>query len=184
MKTVIRVGALLGLNLALTTSIVFAEKVKIGYDKAASFSQFKTYAFKPGLLMLADEHDKLKNRLFNAMRRELNAKGMTEVQENPDVFLTYFGTLGGVSGGSGLYAPGQQARYDWGIPPGFTGVVSGTAVEGSLLIEMVNASTNQLAWRATVKGLLKNLGKPEKQGQKVDEVVKDAFKDYPPKEKR
>jgi uncharacterized protein DUF4136 len=181
MRTIMRVTALLGLYLVLATDTALAEKVKTGYDKAAPFSQFKTYAFKPGLLMLADENDRLKNRLFNAMRRELNAKGMAEVEENPNVFVTYFGTLGGVSGGSGLYAPGQQARYDWGTPPGWTGIVSDTAVEGSLLLEMVNASTNQLVWRATVKGLLKNLGKPEKQGQKIDEVVKDAFKDYPPK---
>jgi Domain of unknown function (DUF4136) len=184
MRTLISVTVLLGLNLVLATGTLFADKVKTDYDKVASFSQFKTYTFKPGLLMLADEHDRLNDHLFNAMRRELNGKGMTEVKENPDVFVTYFGTLGAISGGSGLYAPGQQARYDWGTPPGWTGIVSGTAVEGSLLIEMVNASTNQLAWRATVKGLLKNLGKPEKQGQKIDEVVKDAFRDYPPRGKR
>jgi hypothetical protein len=184
MRTITRVTVLLGLNLFLAIGTLFADKVKTGYDKAAPFSQFKTYAFKPGLLMLADEQDRLKDHLFNAMRRELDAKGMAEVKENPNVFVTYFGTLGGVSGGSGLYAPGQQARYDWGTPPGWTGIVSGTAVEGSLLVEMVNASTNQLVWRATVKGLLKNLGKPEKQGQRIDEVIKEAFKDYPPKSKR
>ena len=177
--------ALLGLILVLaTTSTVFADKVKIDYDKAASFSEFKTYAFKPGLLMLAQDHDRLDRQFFKAMRQELNNRGMTEVPENPDVYVTYFGTLGAVSSSGSLYAPGQEARYDWGIPQGWSGVTSTTGVEGSLLIEIVNASTRQLAWRATLKGLVKNLGNPDKQEQRINEVIQKAFKEYPPKSNR
>ena len=185
MRKLLEREALLGLILVLaTTSTVFADKVKIDYDKAASFSEFKTYAFKPGLLMIAEDRDRLDSRFFKAMRQELNNKGMTEVQENPNVYVTYFGTLGAVSSSGSLYAPGQLATYDWGIPQGWSGVTSTTSVQGSVLIEMVNASTRQLVWRATLQGLVKNLGNPDKQEQRINEVIQKAFKEYPPNSKR
>jgi Domain of unknown function (DUF4136) len=63
-------------------------------------------------------------------------------------------------------------------------VASTTAVQGSVLIEIVNASTRQLAWRPTLKGLVKNLGNPDKQEQRINEVIQKAFKEYPPKSQR
>ena len=124
----------LGLGLVLAASTGYADKIKSEFDKGAPFSQFKTFAFQPGLLMIGQDHDKLDEIFFTAMRNELIAKGMTEVENGPDVYVTYFGTLGGTTGGGSLYAPGQQARYDWGIPQGWSGVTSTTAIEGSLLI--------------------------------------------------
>jgi Domain of unknown function (DUF4136) len=174
---------LIALSFALTPGSAQAEKIKSEFDKEASFSKFKTYAFKPGLLMAAQDHDRLDTHIVNTMRNELNAKGMTEAKENPDVFVTYFGTLGALQAESSLYAPGQMARYDWGIPQGWSGILSTTAVQGSLLIEVVNASTNQLAWRAIVQDRVKNLGNPEKQEQKLSEILSKVFRQYPPKGK-
>jgi hypothetical protein len=159
----------------------WADKIKTDYDKSASFPEFKTYAFKPGLLMLGEGKERVDEQMVSSMRRELNAKGLTEVQENPSLFVTYFGTLGSVSASGSLYAPGQMARYDWGIPQGWSGVTSDTALTGSLLIEVVNASSRQLLWRARIEGLVKNLGKPEKQGPRISDLVQKAFKAYPPK---
>ena len=185
MRKLLEREVLVGLIMVLaTTSTAFADKIKTDYDKAASFSQFKTYAFKPGLLMIAEDRDRLDGRFFKAMRQELNNKGMTEVQENPNVYVTYFGTLGAVSSSGSLYAPGQLATYEWGIPQGWSGVTSTTSVQGSVLIEMVNASTRQLVWRATLQALVKNLGNPDQQEQRINEVIQKAFKEYPPNIKR
>ena len=173
--------SVLGLSLVLSSTTGYADKIKSEFDKAATFSQFKTYAFKPGLLMIGQDHDKLDGFFFDAMRKELNAKAMTEVKDHPDVYVTYFGTLGGKTTSGSLYAPGQVASYDWGIPQGWSGVTSTTAIEGSLLIEVVNASSKQLAWRAIAEGLVKNLGRLDKQEARINEVVKKAFQNYPPK---
>jgi hypothetical protein len=161
----------------------WADKIKTDFDKSASFSEFKTYAFKPGLLMLAEGRDRVDEQMVSAMRRELNAKGFTEVQENPSLFVTYFGTLGAMSSSGNLYAPGQLARYDWGIPQGWSGVASDTVLTGSLLIEVVNAASKQLLWRARIEGAVKNLNKPEKQGPRINEFIQKALKDFPPKAK-
>ncbi len=140
------------LIVVLGTKWSWADKIKTDFDKSASFSEFKTYAFKPGLLMLAEGKERVDDQMISAMRRELNAKGLTEVQENPSLFVTYFGTLGTASSSGNLYAPGQLARYDWGIPQGWSGVTSDTVLTGSLLIEVVNASSRQLLWRARIEG--------------------------------
>jgi len=176
-----KIATLFGLGTLLAVSTGYTDKIKTSFDKAAPFSEFKTYAFKSGLLMIGQDHDKLDRFFFDALRNELNAKGMTEVKENPDVFVTYAGIVGGKAASDSLNAPGQLASYDWGIPQGWSTVTSTVEVEGSVLIEIVNASTKQLAWRAAVTGLVRNLGQLDKQQQKIQDVVKKAFKDYPPK---
>jgi len=183
MRITSRAGVLVILIIVLGPRWSWADKIKTDFDKSASFSEFKTYAFKPGLLMLAEGRDRVDDQMINAMRRELNAKGLTEVQENPNLFVTYFGTLGAISTSGNLYAPGQLARYDWGIPQGWSGVTSDTVLTGSLLIEVVNASSKQLLWRARIEGAVKNLNKPEKQGPRINEFIQKAFKDFPPKGK-
>jgi Domain of unknown function (DUF4136) len=183
MRVISRLGAFVILILVFGTKWSWADKIKTDFDKSASFSEFKTYAFKPGLLMLAEGKERVDDQMISAMRRELNAKGFTEVQENPSLFVTYFGTLGTASASGNLYAPGQQARYDWGIPQGWSGVTSDTVLTGTLLIEVVNASSRQLLWRARIEGAVKNLNKPEKQGPRITELVQKAFKDFPPKGK-
>ena len=181
MPAMSRAAVVFVLILAFGTKAGWADKIKTDFDKSASFSQFKTYAFKPGLLMLAEGRDRVDGQMVSAMRRELNGKGLTEVQENPSLFVTYFGTLGSVSASGNLYAPGQLARYDWGIPQGWSGVTSDVILTGTLLIEVVNAASKQLLWRAQIEGGVKNLNKPEKQGPRINEFVQKAFKSFPPK---
>jgi hypothetical protein len=181
MRVTSRAGVLVILIGVFGTRCGWADKIKTDYDKSASFSQFKTYAFKKGVLMLAEGRDRVDEQMVSAMRRELNAKGFTEVKDNPSLFVTYFGTLGSVSASGSLYTPGQEARYDWGIPQGWSGVTSDTHLTGSLLIEVVNASSKQLLWRARIEGAVKNLNNPEKQGPRINEMVQKAFKAFPPK---
>src|SRR5687767_12459527 len=105
MRVTSRAGVFVTLIVVFGTTWGWADKIKTDYDKSASFSEFKTYAFKPGLLLLAEGRDRVDNQMIEAMRRELNAKGFTEVQENPNLFVTYFGTLGAISASGSLYTP-------------------------------------------------------------------------------
>jgi len=164
---------------SLTEVGIFAQKVTSEVDKAAPFSEYRTFAFKPGELLIGGDEKQLNPVLLDALRHELNTRGLAEAQEKPSVYVTYFGSLGALTSSGSLLAPGQSLRYDWGIPQGWSAVASSTVVEGSLLIEMADASTNKLVWIATVSGVLKNLGNPEKQKKKIPEVVSKAFLKYP-----
>jgi hypothetical protein len=134
--------------------------------------------------MLAEGKDRVDDQMISAMRRELNSKGLTEVQEKPQSVRHLLRHAGrGIGWRRACMHPGQEARYDWGIPQGWSGVTSDTVLTGSLLIEVVNASSRQLLWRARIEGAVKNLNKPEKQGPRINEFVQKAFKDFPPKGK-
>ena len=61
--------------------------------------------------------------VFNSTRRELEARGMQEVKERPDIYLTYFLNLEGLAASGSLNAPGLQSRYDYGIPSGLSSCV-------------------------------------------------------------
>jgi hypothetical protein len=135
----------LSLALLLTCPTVLADKIKHEFDKQAPFASFKTYAFKPGLNTVSTNREQMDSFVFNSTRRELEARGMQEVKERPDIYLTYFLNLEGLAASGSLNAPGLQSRYDYGIPSGLSSVSSSVAMKGTLLLEMVNAATNQLA---------------------------------------
>jgi Domain of unknown function (DUF4136) len=172
---------MLCLALLLTCSPALADKIKNEFDKQAPFGSFKTYAFKPGLNTAGVDKERMDKLLIGSLQRELEARGMKQATDKPDVYVTYVLGIGGVEASGSLYAPGLGARYDYGIPPGLSSVSSAVALEGTLLIEMVNASTNHLAWRAICSGLVKHLNDPEKQEKRINEVVRKAFRSYPPK---
>jgi hypothetical protein len=51
--------------------------------------------------------------------------------------------------------------------------------EGTLILDLIEAKSNSLAWRATLKGVLSQ--DPKDNEKMVKEAVADAFKKYPPK---
>jgi hypothetical protein len=165
---------LIFLVLLLTGSAVRADKIKNEFDRQAPFGNFKTYAFKRGLNTLSTNREQMEQFVLNPARRELEARGMQEVNANPDVYLTYFLTLDRTAAASGsLYTPGMKARYDFGIPGG--GMSSTVVLKGTLVIEMVGAINNKLAWRGICSDSVKHSDEP------MDESVRKPFRNYPPK---
>ena len=49
---------------------------------------------------------------------------------------------------------------------------------GSLIVDMVDASSDALVWQATASGSIK--GDPQKAQQQLEKALADAFKKYPP----
>ena len=170
---------MLFLVLLLATNVVRADKIKNEFDKQAPFGSFKTYAFKPGLNTLSTNREQMEQFVLHPTRRELEARGMQEVNANPDVYLTYFLSLDGTAASGSLYAPGMKARYDFGIPG--RGMSSTVVLKGTLVIEIVGATNNKLAWRAICSDSVKPSDEPAKQEKQMDQIVRKAFRNYPPK---
>lgn len=55
-------------------------------------------------------------------------------------------------------------------------------VEGTIIIDMVDAKTNHLVWRAITTKTGSSLIDVQKE-KKVDKIVSDAFKHFPPSSK-
>jgi hypothetical protein len=52
---------------------------------------------------------------------------------------------------------------------------------GTLIIDLVDASSNKLVWRGTGTDVVST--KPEKNAEKINKIVPKIFKNYPPKKK-
>ena len=60
------------------------------------------------------------------------------------------------------------------------GVSVNTSEKGTLVIDFITASTNELIWQGIAKGTLKPDQSQEKQEKRINEVVTKLFENFPP----
>jgi hypothetical protein len=175
----------------LSVSSAWSQKVTVKYDHSANFLNYKTYGWKPPQLLTQQgkENEKLINQtLIDAVNTQLQSKGLTEVQNNPDLYVTYSGgSMVGNSKAGTAYAP-----YDLRAAP-VSGVWTSNTIPGSvpnvwvsmegiLMFEIRDAKTDDVVWSSLLKKKLKNPGQmPKDLDKAAGEIVNKAFKDFPPK---
>ena len=150
--------------------------VKTDYDHSVHFSQYHTYQWK---LMEAPGQGVVNNsitvdRIKNAIAQQLTRKGIEETNRNPDVYLIYhLNASNRVEFFPGYYGWGWRRGW-WG--PGYAEHFAA----GTLTIDMVDAHTNRLVWRAYCGDTAPNV--IDFQSEKnIHKMVSAAFKQYPPK---
>jgi hypothetical protein len=156
-------------------------KVSSDYDKTAGFSAYKTYAFTQEAMNIQLD-DLNKNRLINAVTAELGAKGFTKAESNPDVLIdlkikgeqkqTATATsTGGYGGGYG---------YRWGGGFSTTQINYDTYIDGTLFIDMIDASKKQLVWQGRGTKTIDQDANQDKREKNINYAVKQIFMKYPP----
>jgi len=141
--------------------------VSVDYDKEADFSKLKTYAWQSGQPAV---NRLIHKRIVNAIDGQLASKGWTKTESAPNAIVIY-------------YAAVDEPRQlnAWGNGPRWGG--SGTVKEetiliGQLVVDIYDASTEQLLWRGDARDTATdNPGKNEK---KMNEAVAKLFKQFPP----
>lgn len=182
MRGIGRALVFLAMPFLLLGGAVWAQKVEMGYDKAANFSQYKTYSWIPRatpatnpVLAAIIDHD---------IDYELNEKGLRKVESNADLLVQSYGGSGEVVGG---YAaePGYTGTGGYTMP-GETmwgGSLPATPVpqimRGTITVDLVDAKQKELVWRATAKGKM-DYNKREKMLEQANKAVSEMFKKYPP----
>jgi len=161
-------------------------KTTVDFDPGIDFSKYRTFAFIGGverLVMLQVNPDLVDNRVHRAVARELTKKGLREVQfnENPDLVVRYWANSSqqlnvSTMGNWGPYGP-YVGSY-WGFL--YDSVTATSTKEGSLLVDLVDTRTKNLAWRVY---LVRKLTNVDKDWNKADEEFAKAFESYPPSEK-
>jgi hypothetical protein len=143
--------------IAVAVSIVSCSsplKVTSDYDKSTNFTQYKTFAMDT--FLLSRKINQLnQNRIVNAIRAELQKKGLTE-SNNPDLLVQTTAILkdqqsmtantsytGGAYGYGGYYRP-----YGWGggMSSSYTTYNVQNYTNGSLIISIADAKTKNLVW--------------------------------------
>ena len=152
----------------------------VDYDREADFSQVTTFSWTGK--QNPEVNDLVHNRIVNALRSNLVAKGLREVDSNPDVLVTYYGdtdertVIDTMNTGYG-YGPG------WGWGGGGMGMGSYTTTvrthqEGTIIVDGYRADDKQLVWRGTVTGTISD--DPKKNEKNIVKGVAKLFEKYPP----
>jgi hypothetical protein len=171
-------------GLAMLTLSCASISVATDYDKNADFARYRTFAFLGGHIWIngiADDNNTLvKDRIRNSVVATLTAKGLRQVTENPDVYVAY---LAGARTrteieSTGPYGAGFGPYFGvggwWG--PTYSSWWARTYDEGTLVIDLIDASTKKLVWRAYAQT---EINKPISD-QKMQQVTDRAFKTFPP----
>ena len=165
---------------ALAATPAFAAKPQIQWDEAYDFSTIKTFQWDNSPESLEAKNPFMHSRVVAAIENELTAVGLTKVQANADVHVTYhtsteqqvrlnstsfgysFGGYGGV--GWGHYG------YGYGGPVSTTTSVS-TYDEGTLVVDIWASESKQMIWRGTATRVFsEDIDKAERQ---VVEIIED-----------
>jgi hypothetical protein len=157
-------------------------KVSSDFDKTATFPAYKTYAFTPEALALPLD-DINRNRLLGAIERELAAKGFTK-SDNPDVLIdlnikTQTQQTATATNTGGYY--GRGYRYGYGGGFSTTTINYDTYTDGTLFIDMIDATKKQLVWQGRGTKTIEEDASQQRREENINYAVKQIFVKYPPK---
>lgn len=171
---------LITLLIAFGAMSVNAQKVKVGADPAVNLSKYKTYAWsKP----LPPGNPFVQQTIVQSVEQALAAKGLTKVEENPDITIAYYAAANGnIQIGYPSWANAMGSAVSTGI-----GVDSQSWVvsKGMLVVDIADAATKSTVWRGSATQSLEHgpTGDPMKDAKTVEKPIRKAvekmFKQYP-----
>jgi hypothetical protein len=158
-------------------AIVRAQKASCDYDSTVNFSQFRTYAWKPGTP--AGEHF-LDKRIVSSIDAQLAAKGLARTNSTPDLYVLYHVGLGVQRSVSG-FVSGPGGAYGWRGGLDSIDVRLNELATGTLVIDLVDAANQELVWRGVATKEIDVEAKPEKRDEAIAKTVDKILRNYPPK---
>lgn len=153
-------------------------RVASDYDKNVHFEDYKTFAFFKNGIDKAEISDLDKRRILRAIETELLTKGFTK-SENPDILVSIFTKsrekINVYNNGFGRYG------YGWGWNPWYYNSHStvSTSTEGTLYIDLIDASKKELVWQGMGVGYISK-SNMEKKEEQIKDFVAKIMEKYPP----
>jgi hypothetical protein len=163
----------------LFSASLLAQKTDVGFARGTDFSQFHTYSWQKSPQPAKGIWDQ---RVVEGINQQLQAKGLKEVQSDPDLWVVY---ASHIQEQSRVVGEGYNFGPTWGGGMWWNGpqtVTYGTFVteEGTLIVELGNPRTHELEWRGAVTDTIHD--KTNKNIKDLDKSIEKLFKDYPPKD--
>ena len=149
------------------------------YDKAANFSQYKTWSLKDDGSI---KNPLLFKRFEAAVTNELSKKGLTRSDDNPDLWVAAHTRL---SKETRVNTYDTGWGYGWGWRGGYAGggMTTSTVQDipvGTLIVDLADARRKELVWRGMATDTLNPNSSPEEKDQKLQAAVAKMFENYPP----
>jgi hypothetical protein len=178
MNTQPKIFASVGILLLAATASM-AQQVKTDYDHNTDFTQYKTYSWEK-----VQTQDPLwVDRIKEAVNAALTAKGLTQAPSGGNVAIVAIETTQNQQTLNTFY-DGFGGGWRWRGLGGFGDAT--TTVEnykvGTLVVDLFDANTKKLIWRASSSDTLSN--KSDKNIKELDKGVQKMFNHFPPEEKK
>jgi len=147
------------------------------YDRDADFASYRTYSWMPfdvsgpaDARQAQQQSPLMHKRTVSLVDEQLVKDGLTKkVEGDVDLWVTYYGES----------EQQVQIRQRRGYDP------LGTTVqhyeEGTLIIDLIDATTNKLVWRGIAEATLSDNPTAEEEAERLKDSIKKVFKKFPPK---
>jgi hypothetical protein len=168
-----RVVSLLGLVLGLLVGSAAAQSVQSDFDRTFQFSNLKTFSFAVQRRGATDplSTDSLNDgRIRTGLESQLIANGFHMETGKADFVIAYY-----VKTKNKL----SVQDYGYGPPRWFGGrdIRVNQDTEGTLMVDFIDARTNQVIWRGRAVGTLDMKGVDKKISKSTEKLVKQFVKD-------
>ena len=159
-------------------------KVTSDYDKTVSFSNYSTFSIDSLIEKEQSVSELNVNRIIDGIRAAMVSKGFKEDRSNPDVRInavTIMKDRKEVTANTNYYGYGGVYRpYGWGTAStgAYTTYNVSDYIDGSIIIDIVDARTNKLIWEGVGN---KEIDKPSKDPDAaIRAAIMTIMKDFPP----
>lgn len=165
---ILSLATLMGACSSLTTAY--------DYNKDWDFSQYKTYQFSED--DLENEVGEInRNRMLEAIRSEMNAKGLTESETSDLLIRPHVKTI--IK--SDARTTGGRGQYNWHSANTTTHVYYDQYTEGTMFITLIESEGQSIVWEGTASRKLNEKASPEKKDENIKAAVAKILSKYPPK---
>src|SRR5690349_20929325 len=131
-----RVLAAVALSLLLSTA-AFAQKINTDWDRSSNFANFHTYMWEPSPHPAKGFWN---DRITDAVDKQLQAKGLTKVDSNPDVWVVYSNSIHDQKEMVGTgYNMGPGWGWGWWGGPSTVTYNTYVTKQGTLVVDIADA---------------------------------------------
>jgi hypothetical protein len=190
---------LLAVGLALLTGLsACAPKVNVEQRANVNFSRYRTFDFADTEVKTSgDQNPLLRSCIKQAIASELNKRGLRQVESNPDFLVTTHTfvekaerTVYDTQPAAGYaypYSVGYRGRFlpvnygYWYGPSYYSQPRTEQYREGTLVIDFIDARSNNLVWRGSVADPVDDAGRL---GSEFSKNAKEILDKFPVAEKK
>lgn len=161
------------------------------YDASVDFGQYRRWAWLPRPEAQPSGDPRIDNaltrkRIESAIARNLAAKGYAPSDtEAADFRVGYVVTIekrpGSTTVGSSIGFGRYGGGSGFGISIGGPARSLGDYEEGTLFIDVRDGNSDDLTWRGSSTSRLEQSATPEEAERKIDEIVGEILKNFPPR---
>jgi hypothetical protein len=154
-------------------------RVTSRYDRNANFAQYKTFCWMDGCEFKVDGPDYLKDEeirlsIKDAIVRELNAKGLTENADAPDLLVGFNITVKNDT--AVIFRRTEETPIYYRPLPQEQDEIP--FLRGTLILAMADKSTSQIVWQAAAVEYMEE--RPRVTAEYIEKGIRKVLKRFPP----